>query len=285
MKLLGPIFLGSIGILTTGCGIANYPGQPGLVTNGYSKIDLEVLMDDGLWVYETTYDNRSDGKGVSAIVTKLYPGARTYTTNVRTNEFGTFYRTKSPYQGASVQMISMPQSNQYVVAPDSHVMIIVDYDAPLDEVDDRNLAEEKIFTESLLSESKPLSKHALELKSFRHELLKLGRLNLMGNVSYEISAIEFAGKIFTPEKMIRVESNILQNGLRTNIDNKTRYDFVRFLDYNFPEGFRGEILLHVNGEKKSFKPPMTIKTPKMLQNSEASWTTRENPSQYLLRKN
>jgi len=281
MKLLGPKFLGLMGCVTTGCAIANYPGQPGLVTNGYSKIDLEVLMDDGLWVYETTYDNSAQGKGVSAIVTKLYPQARTYTSNVRTNEFGTFYRTKAPYQGANVQMISMPASNQYVVAPDSHVMLIVDYDAPLDEVDDRNIAEEKIFTGMLGTETKALKREALHLQTFRHQMLKAGRLSLTGQVSYEITAVEFAGKIFTPEKTVRVESNLLQNGLRTNLDLKTRQAFVRFLDYNFPQGFRGEMLLHVNGEKIAFKAPMTVKTPKMVQGSEALWNVSDDPASLL----
>lgn len=275
MKCVGSRFFSLLGFLSTGCAIANYPGQPGLVTNGYSKIDLEVLMDDGLWVYETTYDNRPQGKGVSAIVTKLYPGARTYTTNVRTNEFGTYYRAKSPYQGASVQMISMPQTNQYVVSPDSHVMLIVDYDAPLDEVDDRNLAEEKIFTDFTDTNENKMPQRALDMQTFRHQVLKAGRLNLMGNVSYDITAVEFAGKTFTPDKIIHVESNLLQNGLRTNLDLKTRQEFVRFLDYNFPQGFRGEIFIHVNGEKISFKPPMMLKTPKMVQNSDAIWTSTQ----------
>ena len=61
----------------SGCGMAVYPGQPGMVTNGYSKIDLENLDAEGLWVYEVVYDNRAGGKGVGAIVTKLYPGAQT----------------------------------------------------------------------------------------------------------------------------------------------------------------------------------------------------------------
>src|SRR5690242_1796241 len=71
------------------CGIVTYPGQPGMATNNYSKIDAEYLDAAGLFFYEVSYDNRPKGVGVGAIVTKLYPGARTYTSNVRTNADGT----------------------------------------------------------------------------------------------------------------------------------------------------------------------------------------------------
>jgi hypothetical protein len=263
------------GILSS-CAVSTYPGQPGLVTNGYSKIDLEVLMEDGLWVYETTYDNTPKGKGVSAIVTKLYPNARTYTTNVRTNEFGTLYRAKAPYQGGVVQMISFPLANQYVVPPDSHVMFLVDYEAPLDEVDDRNLAEEGIFGSEKIAvmdhPEKKLNNAAMEFKSFKFKLLKAGNLDTYGNISYEIKAVDFGSKTFTPDKSVRIETNLLQTGLRTNVDQKTRSELVRFLDYHFPQGFKGNMTLHVNGEKIPFTAPFTLKTPNMVSTSTASWT-------------
>ncbi len=258
------------------CAVSTYPGQPGLVTNGYSKIDLEVLMEDGLWVYETTYDNTPKGKGVSAIVTKLYPNARTYTTNVRTNEYGTLYRAKAPYQGGVVQMISFPLANQHVVPPDSHVMFLVDYEAPLDEVDDRNLAEEGIFSSEKLDETKNPAKKltgaAMDLKTFKFNLLKAGHLDAFGNISYEVKAVDFGSKTFTPDKSVRIETNLLQTGLRTNVDQKTRGELVRFLDYHFPQGFKGNLTLHVNGEKIPFTAPFTLKTPSMVSSSTTTWT-------------
>ena len=60
-------------VMTSGCGIVNYPGQPGMVTNNFNKLDFEYLDEPGLFVYETTYDNRAGGSGVGAVVTKLYP--------------------------------------------------------------------------------------------------------------------------------------------------------------------------------------------------------------------
>lgn len=264
-----------IPVLLTSCAVSSYPGQPGLVTNGFSKIDLEVLMEDGLWVYETTYDNTAQGKGVSAIVSKLYPNARTYTSNVRSNEYGTLYRAKGSYQGAVAQMTVFPLANQVVVPPDSHVMIMVDYDAPLDEIDDRNLAEETIFTAEKTSKSageKKLTDIAMIVKQFKFALLKAGHLDAFGNISYDIKAIDFGSKTFTPDKNVRLETNMLQNGVRTNLDSKTRTDLVRFLEYHFPRGFRGELTLHVNDEKIPFTAPFTVKTPNMVQASETSWT-------------
>ena len=90
-------------IFLSGCGLVGYPGQAGMATNGYSKIDMEFLDASGLWTYEVSYDNREGGAGVTAIISRLYPGALTYTSNSRSGPDGTHYRHKEPYQGSTVQ--------------------------------------------------------------------------------------------------------------------------------------------------------------------------------------
>ncbi|MCX6131006.1 MAG: hypothetical protein NTX25_18350 [Proteobacteria bacterium] len=135
-SLLGSM---AMSLLLSGCAIQNYPGQPGVRTNGFAKIDMETVDESGLWVYEVSYDNSEKGGGLEQVVTKLYPGALTYTSNVRGNADGSLYRHKFPYKGAAIQMIWLPKSNTILMPPDSQVVLVVDYEKSLDEIDDRNL--------------------------------------------------------------------------------------------------------------------------------------------------
>src|SRR6476620_10496151 len=104
-------------LVLSNCAIQNYPGQPGVRTNGFAKIDMETVDESGLWVYEVTYDNSPTGGGVEQIVTKLYPTSYTYTSNVRTNSDGTTYRHKFPDKGARIEMISIPKDGTIIMPP------------------------------------------------------------------------------------------------------------------------------------------------------------------------
>lgn len=253
MAFLG-IILSVLGMLfLSGCGIVSYPGQPGVVTNGYAKIDIENLTDDGLYVFEAVYDNRPGGKGVGALITKLYPKAATYTSNVRTNADGTLYRVKGQYEGAEVQMISIPSIQQVHLSPQSKVGMMIQYESSLDEVDDRNLSEEGIFKMSLGPIQ--LRPEAIALKRFRWDLMRAGRLLPNGQVAYEIMAMELAGKKFVPHKSIVVETNFLQNSLRTNITKEGREEAARFLESYFPKGYSGPAQIYLKGATS----PLTLK--------------------------
>lgn len=260
-------FVLAISALCSHCAVSSYPGQNGVVTNGFSKIDLEVLMEDGLWVYEVSYDNRDGGPGVGAIVTKLYPHARTYTSNVRTNADGTLYRVKSSYNGAAVQMIALPAQNQVILAPDSHVQFLIDYKAPLDEVDDQNIAEADLFSGN--KNSAPRHSQAMMVQQTKFALIKAGKMNFTGDISYEISAIELGDKVFTPPKNIVVETNLIQSGVRTNLTSEIRDSMVKFMNYHFPHGYQGGIKIQVNGTRLPLTLPITIRTIDSAVNSQA----------------
>ncbi|MEZ4749646.1 MAG: hypothetical protein R3B54_03170 [Bdellovibrionota bacterium] len=156
---------GSFGfpLLLAGCGVSQYPGQPGVLTDKHSKLDIETLAGDGLYTYEASYDNRLNGPGMGAIVTKYYPGALTYTSSVRTNADGSLYRVKGAYKGARVEMISLPQQNQILLPPESTVLLFAEYELSVDEVDAQNLAEADLFTPSWRKLSR-IAKQAAEMK-------------------------------------------------------------------------------------------------------------------------
>jgi len=235
--LVGVLFL-------SGCGIAVYPGQPGVVTNGSAKIDLENLDESGLYVYEVAYDNSKGGKGVGAIITKRYPNAKTYTSNVRTNSEGTVYRAKGAYQGAKVEMISIPSLNQILVAPDSTVAMLIEYTASVDEVDDRNLAEEGLFADVMPA---PLSAVARAARKFRWDLMRAGSLTASGNLSYEIASLKLGNAQFTPSKPVKLETNLIQTAVRTDMTAAIREEAKQFLENNFPKGFSGKVSVNVKG--------------------------------------
>lgn len=235
--------------LITACGVVSYPGQPGVVTNGYAKVDMELLEQPGLFVYEVVYDNGPGGQGVGAIVTKLYPGARTYTSNVRTNADGTVYRAKAQYQGAKVEMIAIPALNQIYVAPDSQVQFLIGYETSLDEVDDRNLSEEGIFSGGLQAKAQGRWHRARQLV----DAIRAGTLTKRGRLAYNVVKAEMAGKIFTPSQPVSVETSLTQNAVLTDLSSSTKKEAADFLEANFPKGYRGKVHFHLsNGTKLTF---------------------------------
>lgn len=229
-------------VVAAGCGVVEYPGQPGVVTNSYSKIDLEYLEEEGLFYYEAIYDNRPGGAGVGALITKLYPGATTYTSNVRTNADGTVYRVKGQYDAGLVQMISIPSVNQVHISPQSKVLFLVSYDQSLDEVDDRNIAEEQIFSpERILDLVWP----GLERLRQKLEFLKSGSLLPSGNLSYEVVSLSLGDKVFRPSKSVSFETNFGQNALHSNCNAALRNEARGFLESNFPKGYHGTVLVEL----------------------------------------
>lgn len=259
MNPIGRFFWGSFGLLlTSGCGIALYPGHSGFVTNGYSKIDLEFLTPEGLYVYETTYDNRPSGAGVGAIVTKFYPGARTLTSNARTNMDGTVYRHKAQYEGAEVHMISLPQQGQIVLPPNSTVVIWAETDSSIDEVDDQNMAEQKLFKPP----TNGLSAVGFGLKNFKLNWLRAGRLVGSGDLAYDISVIELGKEKFIPGKSVHVESNFFQNGVRTDLSRTVVLEFARFFEEKFPKGYKGPVKFSLKGSDASMTIFLGLHTAK-----------------------
>lgn len=251
-------FFGSVLILS-GCGISQYPGQPGVVTNPYAKIDFEDLQGDGLFVYEVAYDNQVGGKGVGAIITKLYPGAQTFTSSVRTNADGTLYRAKTQYDGAEVQMISLPAQNQIILSPNHKIMMMIQYDLSLDELDDRNIAEEKLFAGAAPS---GLSDWGWEGVQTRYALLRAGKLQRNGKLGYQATAVELGGKKLTFKSPILLQTNILQTGVQTQVSDAQKAEMAQFLEQEFPKGFKGTVNITVSGSTKPIAMRLGIHTVK-----------------------
>lgn len=239
------------------CGITQYPGQPGMVSNSYVKIDMEYLDTEGLFFYEASYDNQPGGAGVGAVVTKLYPGAKTYTSNVRTNADGTLFRTKGQYDGAELQTIFMPKLNQLYVAPESKVAFLVSYDYSLDEVDDRNLAEKGIFKGAAR-----ITERALASLSRRIQWLRAGTLTRSGTLAYTVTAVRFGAEEYVPAAPVTLEASIQGNALRTDLSADARKDLLAFVESRFPKGFEGTVSLTVKGAGKPLSAPLGVHTLK-----------------------
>jgi hypothetical protein len=229
-------------LFLSGCGVVLYPGQPGMVASSFVKLDLEILEEPGLYVYEAVYDNTSSGHGVSAVITKLYPKAQTYTTNVRTNADGTLFRVKAQYNGAEIQMVSMPQQNQVYLNPSHQIAFLIDYENSIDEIDDENIAEENLFKPSMINSLMPKS---FETKRMKWQLIKAARFLSNGNLGYEVTALQLGQFKFVPSQSINLETSLAQNAIKTTLTPEMKQEFSQFLEANFPKGYRGKVDFYV----------------------------------------
>jgi len=246
------------------CGIVNYPGQHGMVTNNFNKIDLEYLDEPGLFVYETVYDNRPGGAGVGAVVTKLYPQAKTYTSNVRTNSDGTLYRSKTEYEGAQIQMISVPNLGQVHINPNHQLVFFVDYANSLDETDDKNISETNLFKQP--ESNVAISARAFEGKKMRWDLLRAGTLLSNGNLAYEVTSLEMKQQKFVPSQSVQVETNFFGNAIRAQLNSQVKSELVQFVESNFPKGFKGNVNLQLKGASEPLTVSLGVNTLKTLEN-------------------
>ena len=242
------IFVSFSALFLSGCGVVLYPGQPGMVASSFVKLDLEILEEPGLYVYEAVYDNTSSGQGVSAVITKLYPKAQTYTTNVRTNADGTLFRVKAQYNGAEIQMVSMPQQNQVYLNPSHQIAFLIDYENSIDEIDDKNIAEENLFKPSMIDSLMPKS---FETKRMKWQLIKAARFLPNGNLGYELTALQLGQFKFVPSQSINLETSLAQNAIKTTLTPEMKQEFSQFLEANFPRGYRGKVDFYV---KDSLNP-------------------------------
>ncbi len=236
------IFVSFSVLFLSGCGVVLYPGQPGMVASSFVKLDLEILEEPGLYVYEAVYDNTSSGQGVSAVITKLYPKAQTYTTNVRTNADGTLFRVKAQYNGAEIQMVSMPQQNQVYLNPSHQIAFLIDYENSIDEIDDKNIAEENLFKPSMIDSLRPQS---FETKRMKWQLIKAARFLPNGNLGYEVTALQLGQFKFVPSQSINLETSLAQNAIKTTLTQEMKQEFSQFLEANFPKGYRGKVDFYV----------------------------------------
>ena len=260
MIRLSPLSLSwavSTALFLSSCAVVHYPGQPGMVASSFVKIDLEVLEEPGLFVYEAVYNNTSTGGGTSAVVTKLYPGAKTYTTNVRTNADGTLFRVKGQYNGADVQMISIPHEGQAYVNPNHQLAFLIDYDSSLDEIDDKNVAEENIFNPDEGLGLRPLS---FETKRMKWEMVKAAKFLPSGNLGYEITAIELGTQKYVPSESIALETSMAQNAIKTTLNSQIKTEFTQFFESHFPKGYRGKVNFYVKGTRNPLTLQMGINT-------------------------
>jgi hypothetical protein len=240
-------------LLLSNCAIQTYPGQPGVRTNGFAKIDMETVDEAGLWVYEVTYDNSPTGDGVEQIVTKLYPTALTYTSNVRTNADGTHYRHKFPYKGARIEMISIPKDGTIIMPPDSQVQIMVDYDISMDEIDDRNLSEEGLFTRPQAFVERLAAQTRMKWDILRAGQFTEGRLHYtIGKVRLGQEELEFGAPI-------KLSTTLSQSGVLLNATAEQKQKMRAFINEKFPKGYNGPVELILT-DGTSFKTHLGLNT-------------------------
>ena len=242
------------GLILSNCAIQTYPGQPGVRTNGFAKIDMETVDESGLWVYEVTYDNSPSGEGVEQIVTKVYPTALTYTSNVRTKSDGTNYRHKFPYKGARIEMISIPKDGTIIIPPDSQVQVLVDYDISMDEIDDRNLSEEGLF-----SRPQAFVERIAEQTRMKWDILRAGQFTA-GKLHYTIGKVRLGNEELefgtTP---IKLSTTLSQTGVLLNVTAEHKQKMRAFINEKFPKGYTGPVeLILTDGTR--FKTQLGLNT-------------------------
>ena len=247
MRVVTTALIYAVGVFLVGCGVSQYPGQPGRATDNYSKIDLENLDSDGLWVYEAVYDNAQKGKGVGAILTKLYPGALTYTSNVRTNADGTLYFHKGEYAGAELQMISLPESGVIHLAPNSKVQLLIQYATSLNEMDARNKLEEGLFSGGGAGRFSALSQLGTRLMQFRFDLFRATHLTRAGKLAFDLTAVDLGEKKFVPSQTVHAQTSFYLNSLQLDLSQSVRAEAMQFLETNYPKGYQGKVRLHLKG--------------------------------------
>jgi len=270
-RLLQPIFWGLILTTLSSCGFRHYPGQPGIVTDGYSKISYEMLSEDGLFIYETTYDNRPGKAGVESVVTKLHPGARTYTSNARTNFHGTKYITKDEYLGAVVQMIYLPPTNELILPSDSKVMVIVDNASSMDEVDHSNKAEQSMFqvASRWTGFGAALSRESAKFIQTKFNLLRAGKMDSSGRLTYTVTKVQMGSHQFVPNRPITVQTNLTQSGVLSSLTEDQKQHIVSFIETHFPKGFSGEVQFFVTGSPAPISFLLGLNTVRTLENKGA----------------
>lgn len=228
----------------TGCAIGQYPGQPGVKTNGSATLDKEILDDDGLWIYETTYDNSEKGDGVTSVVTKLFENVYTYSSNARSNGHGTFYKHKLPYNGSKIQSIYLPKLDELIIPPESKVVIILGLELSETEIDDRNISEENIF-----NRLSPLSSKALQSLQSNFEILKAGELGKSGSLLYKIKDIILKDKKYSFEEIPTINTSIFQNGLTIDLDQNEKKELKNWFESEFPGGYKGAVKVVLKNDK------------------------------------
>lgn len=247
--------LGVLVALLSHCAVAKYPGQPGVRTNGFAQIEREFVDADGLWTFEVVYDNSIGGKGHIATITKLYPGAKTFTSNARSNGHGSFYRHKYPYEGAKIQAIYLAKTDQMIIPEGSKVVSIIDAKLSVNEIDDRNVNEEGIFS------SLPERPKVVNLDNIKSDLamLRSGTLSSSGTLGYNLAALHLGDQHFRFDTPVYVEAAIYQQGLATNLSRSAKAALLAWFNDKFPSGYAGEVTFELTSGQK-FSRRITLNT-------------------------
>lgn len=247
------------------CAVAKYPGQPGVRTNGFSQIEREFIDVDGLWTFEVVYDNSEGGPGHIATITKLYPEAKTFTSNARSNGHGSFYRHKYPYRGAEIQAIYLAKTDQMIIPAGSKVITIVDAKLSVNEIDDRNINEEGIFTDW------PQMPKAVDLSGVKADLamLRAGTLTAAGTLGYNLAALALGKQKFSFAKPVYVEASLYQQGLATSLSRADKAALLSWFNGSFPTGYEGDVTFELSSGK-TFTRAVKLNTFATLKNTKTS---------------
>jgi hypothetical protein len=164
------------------------------------------------------------------------------------------YRHKFPYKGGKIQMISLPKDNAIIVPPDSLVQLIVDYDISMDEVDDRNLAEEGLF-----SQPQAYVARVAEQTRMKWNILKAGEF-VAGKLNYAISKVRLGkDELDFGSTPVKLSTTLSQTGVQLNVSAEQKQRMRAFINEKYPKGYQGEVEL-VLLDGTSFKTTLGLNT-------------------------
>jgi hypothetical protein len=156
-------------------------------------------------------------------------------------------------------MISIPKDGMIIMPPDSQVQLLVDYDVSMDEIDDRNLSEEGLFTKP-----QAFVERVTEQTRMKWNILKAAQF-IDGKLHSAISKVRLTNEELDFETApIKLSTTLSQSGVVLNINAEHKEKMREFLNKKFPKGYQGAVeLVLIDGTSfKTYLGLNTIETAK-----------------------
>jgi hypothetical protein len=131
---------------------------------------------------------------------------------------------------------------------------MVEYDISMDEIDDRNLSEEGLF-------SRPQSyiERVAEQTRMKWDILRAGQF-MSGKLHYAIGKVRLANEeLDFGTAPIKLSTTLSQTGVLVNVSAEQKQKMRAFINEKFPKGYQGAVeLILIDGT--SFKTHLGLNT-------------------------